>query len=166
MNDDDRPVRIPVFFVDPAGGLAAEPWQGKPCIRVVFHYDTKAGTGERVIYGVKETVALLDTGANLIFADPTLIAGAGCPAVGTATVAGATSTIQSTTHSAHLLFPAFGTQIGITAVSTPLLQQGRAYGLILGMRFLEFGTLHLDFPRGEFWFDYDPTSGDRIHGSA
>lgn len=127
-------------------------------VRVVFRYDpdhSKGALGRVIEY--REINALIDTGADLNYADPDLIKAVGSPAHGTTTVQGATSTISSTLHVAHLFFPSIGRQIETDVVATPLRANGRAYDLVLGSLFLQCGVLHMDFLTASFTFAFgDP----------
>lgn len=157
-------IRIPIRFLDGAGHPVSDPGLGQPFIKVVFQYDADFGKGltGRTVSNYVEIDALIDTGADLIYADPDIVDPAQCPIFGTAKVYGATASMDSTQHKAHLFFPSFGTQIGVEITRTPLKNNNRSFSLILGIRFLELGSLHLDFSAGDFWFDYDPQSHARI----
>jgi hypothetical protein len=148
--------RIPIFFRSKDGqSLVAPSYKAVPIVRVVFRLDTEHDQGKlgRIVSGYNEIDALVDTGADLNFADPALLASAGTTAHQSGTVSGATSTAPSTMHLAHLFFPQIGWQVGTDFMATPLRAQGRKYDLVLGLLLLQLGTLHMDFKRNEFYID-------------
>lgn len=137
--------RYPILFLNDAGETVADPRDGSPFLQVVITFDHGFGwgLGPRNVNG-RSALALVDTGAGLVHADPSLIAKNRLPQVNTATVRGATSTIASTAHVGHIFMPGSSRITECDVISTPLMAQRRFFSLILGVRFLATGTLHLD----------------------
>jgi len=124
-------------------------------MNVLIRYDPDhgKGLGPRTAMWT-QAAALVDTGADLNYADPSLLRTIGCPVERNAVVAGATSTISSQSFVAHLLCQPSKTQLETDVVATPLLANGRSYNLVLGSLFLQQGALVFDFIKGEFYFDW------------
>lgn len=98
----------------------------------------------------KIVYALVDTGADYNYADSDLIAHAGCPKLGTSVLQGATSTTDTTWHSAQIWFPDIERLVDTDVFATPLSENGRKYPLVIGMLTLKTGRLVLDFPNKVF----------------
>lgn len=108
--------------------------------------------------------ALIDTGADLNYAEHSLLEALGCPVTRQTDVIGATGTIRSTAHDATVLlgFPSpdvSGLHTDVVALQSAH-DPDKLYDLVLGNLFLEQGILHMDYVRREFWFDY-PTRAER-----
>jgi hypothetical protein len=145
---------VPIHFIDKTG-KTTEKWErASPVIAVGFLFDPKFSTGpNRKVDGHDGLLALVDTGADLNYADPSLLAKHRCPVSNFSTVQSATSQIASTIHIGHLLCPG-GRLIETDFVSAPLIKNGRIYSLILGLHFLKLGRLELDFARKIFRFTF------------
>lgn len=144
--------RLPILFLDRAGSAGAPHYHAAPVIQVGLRFDPQHGSGARAITSPPVRPALVDTGADLNYLDEALIGELGLPFVRNASVAGATSTVGSTSHIGHLFLHAHQHQIETDFVSAPLRKNGRQFDVVLGILFLRLGVLHMDFPRGEFHF--------------
>jgi len=134
---------VPIKFMDKSGTVGERP-TSTPVIMAALRYDTENFTGPRMV-SIKRSWALLDTGAENNYATPDLIQAAGCPQIGTAKIAGATSTIVSPHHHCKILFPEVGLQLNTDVFAVPLAEQERHFPLIIGMLSIRQCRLVMDF---------------------
>lgn len=148
-------VRIPIEYLSKAGIEDGPFYLRAPIMKVRIRYDPDhgKGLGPRRANNWERVAALIDSGADLNYADPALLARIGCPVCKGATVQGATSIITSKSFVAHILCHPSKTQIETDIVATPLRANGRTFDLVLGTLFLQLGRLNLDFVREEFFFE-------------
>jgi len=103
-----------------------------------------------------DALALIDTGADLLYIDEDFALQHGFETNETATVSGATSTQQQAVYPALFKLcddTGHHTQAALFT-SAPLRQNGRKYDLILGMQLLSNGVLVMDFDSNTFRFEF------------
>ncbi|WP_225806685.1 pepsin/retropepsin-like aspartic protease family protein [Pseudomonas fulva] len=103
-----------------------------------------------------DALALIDTGADLLYIDEDFASQHGFATNESATVSGATSTQQQAVYPALFKLcddTGHSTQ-GALFTSAPLRQNGRKYDLILGMQLLSNGILVMDFDSNTFRFEF------------
>ncbi len=105
------------------------------------------------VRGFNVVEALIDTGASLNVADPSVLDPTGAPAHASMTISGVTGETRTTAHQADLLFPEIESLVRMEFVRSDLIGTGRRYPIILGRQFLELGRLVMDYPANEFYFE-------------
>ena len=100
--------RLPIRFMDKiSGDITTDVVErGIPFIDgIVFRFDPASGSGPRAAPNRATIRALVDTGADWNYADPAIIAAAGCPLLREVTATSATTTTPSGLYQSHLIFP-------------------------------------------------------------
>ena len=119
------------------GTLTTDPWRGAPCIRVAYTFEEprqKPGGG-LTIDGLKTTWALLDTGADWNVIDETLVP-ASARFVESLFSEGVTGGQHVANHHVTFHIPE-ADMFHQTGIHTMQARPGRAYGIILGRKFLQ-----------------------------
>lgn len=152
-------VGTPVFFLRPDQTLSptARDHQIVPVVRVsirpAFLDDRfKSDPSKEAI----DALALIDTGADLLYIDENFALQHGFETNESATVSGATSTQQQAVYPALFKLcddSGHRTQAALFT-SAPLRQNGRKYDLILGMQLLSNGVLVMDFDSHTYRFEF------------
>lgn len=149
----------PVFFLRPDQTLSSTARDNQiiPVVRVsirpAFLNDRlKADSSREAI----DALALIDTGADLMYIDEDFAVQHGFETNETATVSGATGTRQQAAYPA--LFKLCDdtkhyTQAALFT-SSPLRKNGRKFDLILGMQLLSNGVLIMDFDSHTYRFEF------------
>ncbi|MDI3371652.1 retropepsin-like aspartic protease [Pseudomonas sp. V104_10] len=149
----------PVFFLRPDLTLSptAQDNQIIPVVRVSIrpaYLDDRlnADPSKEAI----DALALIDTGADLVYIDEDFAKQHGFETNETATVSGATSTQQQAIYPAlfKLRDDVMHPTQAAAFTSAPLRRNGRQYDLILGMQMLSNGILVMDFDSKIFRFEF------------
>lgn len=130
-------VEIPVFLVNASGGRDADNVNCSPCIEVVV-----VGAGKAF-----KAVAMLDSGATAMYADPKLIEILKLPVIGTDTFHAVGYSGVTTIHSATFWIDDLP-DLPVNLQESPLRSRGMPYDIILGRQFLTM-----------FYFGFDPRNG-------
>lgn len=147
------PIRIPIQFLNRSLQPVSRPHEGRPMAYLTYYKPVG------ITFGQVPTVSawtLFDTGADQNYADTSFVESMGWPHEDDAIVIGATGTEAAKRHTAGVLLPGGnGVATQITTLSSAH-DQTKAYQVILGNLFMEVGHLHMDYVRGEFWFEFYP----------
>lgn len=149
------PIRIPIQFLNDQMQPVTRPHEGRP-MALVGMMGARATLGADVRFD--QHWALIDTGADLNYADTAFLDLLGAPRLAAGEVIGATGRAPSYRRSVSLII---GPLTGATGVTTDFMElnsshhdTAKPYRAILGNLFLECGVLHMDHVRREYWFDY------------
>lgn len=131
---------IPIVFLDRSGHPTDDRISGAPCVRVGLR-DYGSGNLPAGPFSVAEHWALIDTGADHVYADPTVLAEAGAAVWGSAHInqEGTTSPL----HRCYVIFSQLTPRVAVQAVV--MVRQFAAmqdpYRLALGRAALQSFTL-------------------------
>jgi len=147
---------VPIRFVDGSGNpstpIPGKPGNAVPVMDVIFRFEPTPTWEPR--YAHESTIlALVDTGAENNLCDKALIAAVQSPPTAAVTFTGATSTIKTSRHVAHLVFPSIKTRIQTDVEATPLRDLGFCYDIVIGRLTLQLGMLVMDYPRNRFFWE-------------
>lgn len=149
------PIRIPIHFFNDQLQPVTRPHEGRP-MALVGMVGTPTTAGGNVLFD--QHWALIDTGADLNYAETTFLDRLGAPRIAAGDVIGATGRAPSYKRSMTLIL---GPLASATGVATDVMEldsshhdSAKPYQVILGNLFLECGVLHMDHVLREYWFDY------------
>ena len=139
----------PVVHSDKAGNLQSQHSRGAPLVKVRFTWQAPAlENGVWTLDGLRETWAIIDTGADVSMISARLMQGAG-PVVETLTSTGATGHQEVvTTHQISLIFPPSTHAVNTVVCSSSGFAADCAYQMILGRNVLMSTRFTYDGPRG------------------
>ena len=135
--------RFPIRYLD-AAWKPSNPEDGKPFMSVALQ-SLKAGQPEIV------TEALVDTGAQLNALSPQIIDQLGHAWVMPSRSTTGSGVVESGLHQGKLTLGQFDITTQFSAID--FRAAGNYFDLVLGGLFLRLGVLHMDFRRGEHWFE-------------
>lgn len=118
-------VDVPVFLVDSSGNQVSDNVNCSPCINVVI-----VGAGLAF-----KAVAMLDSGAAAIYADPDVIRQTDLPTIGHDTFHGVGHSQTTTIHDGLFWIDGLP-DLKVQVQQAPLRSAGRPYDIILGRSFL------------------------------
>lgn len=134
--------RFEVRFRDSQGREVDNATDGKPYLDLAL---VSAVDGSE-----RQVLGMVDTGAQFNALSPKLIGELGFRLVGSATTITGSHAVETTKHWGAIRIGGFAINTGFTGID--LEGAGNAFALVLGCDFLNLGVLHMDFPRGEHWF--------------
>ncbi|MGO4118736.1 pepsin/retropepsin-like aspartic protease family protein [Rhizobium ruizarguesonis] len=129
-------VSVPVFLVDKAGNHDADNVNCSPCIDLAV-----VGSGIAV-----KAVALLDSGAAAMYADPEIIRKTGLPVVGKDTFFAVGHSGETTIHKATIWIDGLP-DLQADLQMAPFRSSGKPYDMILGRSFLTMFDFGFDLQR-------------------
>jgi hypothetical protein len=143
-------VKLPVIYVHrPTGSASDDICSKSPVVDVAVGWSER-GQSDRKLFKVR---ALVDSGADEIYIDHSILTQAKCPEI-----AGQTAQVKSQhglkTHKLHqavILFPGLNAEGQMMVVAAEFDPATYAYQAVFGTKFLELGELVLN-PRGESHF--------------
>lgn len=140
-----------------SGNLQLTP-PGAPVIKVSI----RPAYGDDKMHGPdvepQDVYALIDTGADSYYIDSQFAELNGYHCTGTASVAGATGILEGKIHPGLIKLtdlPRHGT-FSAVFLAAPLRLTGRKYDLVLGMDFLSYCNLNIDFFTSSFSLTFNP----------
>ncbi|WP_315782454.1 aspartyl protease family protein [Bradyrhizobium sp. SZCCHNPS1003] len=143
-------MKIPVHYVDRPGFTSEYLSEKSPVVEVQIGYVSQAGPK------LKTVRALIDTGADDIFVDESVLIECGCPVASDRTsVRSAHGTKDHAVYEAFINFPAAQLGLRTQVISSDYAPGERSYQAVFGTRFLELGVLVID-PNGESYFTVGP----------
>jgi predicted aspartyl protease len=148
-------IRLPILYVDRPGFTSNMLSEKSPVIDVVIGFVKENSQTKPKL---RNTRALIDTGADDIFVDERLLIDCGCPRLDRGSdVRTVHGTVAHHRYLATMLFPDHDLRQEVEVISTAYEPGVRAYEAVFGTRFLELGVLVID-PQGESHFTFHQRS--------
>jgi hypothetical protein len=146
---------IPIFHIALDGKRLLAPdttpskdfCKADPCIEIGFFYDVHVFAGERVKYNFTKCIALIDTGADNVYVDSSLIDKYKCPIA----PGGDSMTVNAepghTAHHGSLTLLQDLSIVNLWVQRRDFVRERRRFLVVLGRRFLQFCSLNWDGPK-------------------
>ncbi len=128
---------LPITFIEPGGSPTADHVHGSPCLDITF---MSPGYRAAAVKG------LIDTGADYVYLDRSVISLLNCPVVKTVTANGAPATV----HQVTISLPSLRLELPIQVCAFNVRAQGNGFDAILGRQFLQHGRLIFDLRNGSW----------------
>ncbi|MBZ9807145.1 MULTISPECIES: hypothetical protein [unclassified Mesorhizobium] len=117
-----------------------------PCVLVGFFFDSRVSNGETKNVDLDRVWALIDTGADGVYVDQSLIEKYSCPIAQGGEAMTVNNEAGSKAHRGSIFIIETGRALDMWVIGRDLRGLGYPYHIILGRRFLQFCDLRWDGP--------------------